>query len=154
MPRLFPVLGVLLVLVAACGDDSPTHRTDPCNAVELPLSAAPDGPVITDAGLEVGPSVIAAVATATDPQGIDDFLNVLQTFRVFTAADCGGTAIVLQDDLAGSGVEETFGTVADMSVDPQLYQAIAGADRWPVELEFMDADGHVTSGRVLARVIH
>ena len=37
--------------------------------------------------------------------------------------------------------------------DPGLYNRIGAATKWPVEVDFSDADGNKTSGRVLARII-
>lgn len=60
-------------------------------------------------------------------------------------------AVGIRDDLVAAGVEETFGTVVEAE-GAGLYQAIAAATRWPVELDFRDVDGNVTVGGVSARV--
>jgi hypothetical protein len=146
----FPLALSLLVTVG-CGDDSPAPD-DLCDTVPLPLAATAAGPVIVDAGLEVQSSGIVAVATATDPQGSANLTDVLQTIEVFPDEHCAGTPIPVQDDLVGSGIEETFGTVVDISVNPPLYNAIAAATSWPVRLDFQDLDGNHTTGRVLAQV--
>lgn len=72
---------------------------------------------------------------------------------MFPDLTCQGAAIVLEDDLAYSGVEETFGTAVDALADPDLYAAIAAAADWPVEVTFKDVDGNTTSGRVRARIV-
>ena len=139
---------VVVVMTAACGDDPPAPGAL-CGTVPLPLSAAAAGPVVIDVGLEVQSTGIVAVATATDPQGS---ANLADAFGVFPDANCAGTAITIQDDLVGSGIEETFGTVVDESVSRPLYNAIAAADQWPVSVDFQDLDGNHTTGRVLAQV--
>jgi hypothetical protein len=142
---------VVVVMTAACGADSPGPGAL-CGTVALPLSAAAAGPVVVDLGLEVQSTGIVAVATATDPQGSANLANVLQTIGVFPDASCAGAAITIQDDLVGSGIEETFGTLVDESVSRPLYNAIAAAVQWPVSVDFQDLDGNHTSGRVLAKV--
>jgi hypothetical protein len=144
-------LALTLVVAAACSDDPPAPGTL-CDTVTLPLSATADGPVIVDVGLEVQTTGIVALATATDPQGSENLNSVLQIIGVFPSADCAGTPITIQDDLVGSGIEETFGTVVDASGSPALYDAIAAASRWPVSVDFQDRDGNHTTGRVLAEI--
>ena len=107
-----------------------------------------------DVGLEVQSSGIVVVATATDAQGSANLDSVLQTVGVYPNASCEGTPIPIQDDLVGSGVEETFGTVVEASVNPALYNAIAAATQWPVSVDFQDIDGNHTTGLVLAEVRH
>ena len=142
----------LAVLAVACSDDPPGPGAVVCGVLPLPLTGAAAGPVLVDIGLEVQSTGIVAVATATDPQGSDNIDGVLQTIGVFPDANCAGAAIPIQDDLAGSGVEETFGTVVDAVANPSLYNAIAGATHWPVTVDFQDRDGNHTTGRVLAEV--
>ena len=145
---------VLLLFALACSSDnsSPTGD-DTCQAVELPLSGEQNAPVITDVALEVQPGDgIVVLVTAADPQGSENLRDVLQIVRVFQDQRCEGSPIVLQDDLAYSGVEESFGIAVPTS-NHALFNAIAGADSWPVALEFSDANGNTTSGRAMARII-
>lgn len=140
--------------VVACGDDGVDPVDDPCMALPLPLSGVSDAPTVTDVALEIQPGEGAiVVATATDPQGTENLTNVVQTVGVFPDADCNGTPIEIQDDLVGSGVEETFGTAVSAVDHAALFQAIAAASSWPVEVEFSDVDGNVTAGRIMARVV-
>lgn len=141
-------IGMLL----SCGDEATPTAAD-CVLDPLPLEGQAGAPTITDVGLEdQGGEFIVLHVTATDPQGSADLIDVNQTVGVFRNDRCEGTPISLQDDLAGSGTEETFGTVVDVATDPDLYSAIAGAETWPVELNFRDIGGNVVSGRVAARV--
>ncbi|HEU4681471.1 MAG TPA: hypothetical protein VFS51_06990 [Gemmatimonadales bacterium] len=113
-----------------------------------------DAPVVTDVALEAQAGEgIVVLATATDPQGSNDLRDVLQTVRVFQDARCELSPIVLQDDLAGSGLEESFGIAVPAS-NQSLFATIAEAESWPVAVEFRDIDDNSTSGRVLARVLH
>jgi hypothetical protein len=146
--RLYNVLFLLLV---SCSDNTGTNGTDSCLVVDLPLSGEQNAPVITDVALEVQADGIVVLATATDRQGSDNIRDVLQTIRLFQDARCERSPIVLQDDLAYSGVEESFGTAAPP--ESELFAAIAAADQWPVQVDFTDLDDNSTSGRVLARVI-
>jgi hypothetical protein len=59
---------------------------------------------------------------------------------------------VIEDDLAGSGLEESFGTVVTADEEPGLYAAIAAAASWPVAVDFQDRGGNHTTGRILASV--
>lgn len=147
--RLLP-LACLLVWVS-CDSDTTGPATN-CNTVDLPLSGVADGPVVVAVSLEVQPSGIVVHATATDPQGTENLLGVDQSISVFPNAQCTGTPIVLVDDLAGSGVEESFGTAVTAEDHPALYGAIAAAAFWPVALDFRDQDGNRTAGRVMALV--
>jgi hypothetical protein len=149
---LFLLLAGFAVLGSECGKNG-TSPFSPCVTEDLPLSGDTDGPVVTDVGLEVQAGGIVVVATATDPQGDDNLRDVFQSVGVFPDESCEGSPIVIMDDLAYSGVEETFGTAVDASTDPDLYDAIAAASDWPVEVTFKDVDGHTTSGRVRARII-
>lgn len=135
-----------------CGDD-PSMPVDPCGLQDLPLRGQVSGPTVTDVALEdQGGQRIVVLATATDPQGDADLLGVVQTLKVFRNKACEGAPIVLQDDLAGSGVEESFGTAVDTTTDASLYREISDSDRWPVALSFQDAGGNTVEGRVAARV--
>ena len=152
--RLFPGLLVLSVALASCGDSTTPGDENLCMAVPLPLSGEPDGPTISDVGLELQPGEgVIVVATASDPQGTENLRDVQQAIGVFPDAECRGTPFTLQDDLAGSGVEETFGTAVAIADHPALYAAIEAASSWPVALSFADADGHRTGGHVMARII-
>ena len=147
------VLALALMMTIGCGDDDdPTGPHNSCSAAALPLSGSSNAPIVVDVGLEVQPSGIVVVATATDPQGSANIDIELQTVGVFPNASCDGTPITIQDDLVGSGVEETFGTVVEASVNPALYNAIAAATQWPVSVDFQDIDGNHTTGLVLAEV--
>ncbi len=143
---------ILLVSILSCSDNAGTNGADSCQIEDLPLTGEANAPVVTDVALEAqtGDGIVV-LATATDPQGSGDLENVPQTIRVFQDALCEESPIVLQDDLAGSGVEESFGIAVPTS-DP-LFAAISEAESWPVEIEFRDGDDNSTSGRVLARVI-
>lgn len=143
----------LSISVVACGDKPVTAVDDACRTVALPLRGNANAPTVTDVGLEVQTSGIVVVATVSDAQGSESMRDVLQAIGVFPDSRCEGTAIVLRDDLAYSGVEETFGTAVDASGDPALYNAIAAAVTWPVEVDFADIDGNRTTGRVRARII-
>ncbi len=154
--RLSGLVAGLAILLsrASCGDGTAPIDEDLCMTDPLPLSGVPNGPTITDVGLELQPGEgVIIVATATDPQGTDNLLNVLQTVGVFPDKECRGAPITLQDDLVGSGIEETFGTVVSFTADSALYVAIEAESAWPVELSFADADGNQTVGRTSARII-
>jgi hypothetical protein len=153
MMRVLPTaLAFSSLLIMSCGE-SPSEP-DLCSLTALPLSGAANGPTITDVGLEVTSDGIIVVATASDPQGSENVQNVQQAIGVFPNARCDGPTIVLRDDLAYVDVEETFGPVVTASTNAALFSAIAGANTWPVELEFTDVDGNKTVGRVSARVSH
>ncbi len=148
---------VWLLIVGAggllgCGGD-PAGPADACMLSDLPLQSESSGPTVTDVALEdQGGQRIVVQVTATDPQGSPDLVDVVQTVGVFRNEECAGAPIELQDDLAGSGIEESFGTAVDASTDPTLYGKISGSRTWPVELHFLDAGGHAVTGRVAARV--
>jgi hypothetical protein len=139
--------------VVSCGGKATTDPDDMCQPVALPLAGSLSGPTVTDVALEpqVGEGIIV-LATATDPQGSDNMLDVLQTIGVFPDAGCEGPPIPIQDDLACSGCEESFGIAVSASTNPALFDAIAAAVTWPVTVEFSDLDGNRTSGQVLARI--
>lgn len=153
VPPMLVGLLVTVAFVAACGDDETTGPAASCQTVSLPVSGSAAAPVITDVGLEVQPSGIVVVATVTDPQGTSNLLGVEQSIGVFPDAGCGGSPIDVRDDIAESGIEETFGTVVDAAVNPDLYGAISAAQAWPVEVDISDLDGNRTNARVLARII-
>lgn len=142
----------LCALATAC-DGDPSRPGNPCGTESLPLEGAPGAPRVTDVALEVQPDGIVVLVTAVDPQGNADLLDVVQSIGVFPDPGCDGATIVLEDDLAGSGVEESFGTAVSAAAAPALYDDIAAADRWPVELDFRDTAGNRTTGRVQARII-
>ncbi|MBT8335016.1 MAG: hypothetical protein KJO11_00335 [Gemmatimonadetes bacterium] len=153
MDRMTSLL-VLGLILASCSGGTGPEVGDLCMAVSLPLVGTPNGPVVTDVGLELQPGEgVIVVATATDPQGSDDLRDVLQTVGVFPDVECRGTPVTIRDDLVGSGIEETFGTAVSIVDDPGLYAAIEAAVSWPVELSFVDVDGHRTEGRTFARII-
>jgi hypothetical protein len=145
-------LVALTVLVATCTND-PGGVDDRCMASMLPLTGVAAGPTVTDVGLEIQSSGIVVVATATDPQGSANLEDVVQSVGVFPDTECAASALVVQDDLVGSGIEETFGTVVEAATNPALYEAISTAQRWPVEVDFKDRDANRTAGRVMARII-
>jgi hypothetical protein len=146
-------LAALSLSLVACGDEATDAGVDECQLLELPISGDADGPLVTDVAIELqeGDGVIV-LATATDPQGSRDLRDVPQIIRVFQDPGCEQSPIVMQDDLAGSGQEESFGSAAPWG--SELYNAIAATEGWPVEVDFRDTEGNATSGRVLARVIH
>jgi hypothetical protein len=148
------VFSVLCLTFLSCGgDNAGPIGNDSCGAVDLPLSGEQNAPVVTDVALEAqsGEGIVVLV-TAADPQGSVNLRDVLQIVRVFQDDRCNGSPIVVQDDLASSGVQESFG-VAVPSSNQTLFNIIAAADSWPVALEFTDANGNATSGRVMARII-
>jgi hypothetical protein len=137
----------------ACSDNAGLSGTDTCHPEDLPFTGEPNAPVITDMALEaqVGEGIVV-VATASDPQGSENLRDVLQIVKVFQDARCDASPIVLQDDLAISGVPESFGIAVPAS-NQALYNAIAAADSWPVQVDFRDIDDNATSARVMARVV-
>lgn len=146
------VPAIMLAVAAAC-DGTTTETRNDCDTVPLPVSGSAAAPEVVAVGLEVQPSGIVAVATATDPQGTANLLDVIQSVGVFPDPACLGMPIVIQDDLAGSGVEETFGTVVDAVISPTLYNAIAASSAWPVAVDFRDRDDNRTTARVMAAVM-
>lgn len=144
-------LGLILVVALACGDS--TTEPEECETESLPFSGDAGAPVVTDVGLEIQPGEgVVVVATATDPQGFSDVEDVLQTVGVYRDRTCTGSPLTVQDDLAGLGQEETFGTAVPAS-DTELYEAIAAATDWPVRVDFVDAGGNRSQANVLARII-
>jgi hypothetical protein len=144
---------LLLILPLALSACDGTTEPDGCTTSALPLAGEAGAPIVVEVGLEVQTEGIVVVATATDPQGTEDLADVEQSIGVFPDARCTGTPIVLTDDLAGSGVEESFGMAVDAASNPALYAAISAAQTWPVEVDFRDRSGNRTQGRVLAQVI-
>jgi len=146
-------LAMAFIVIGVSCDSGTTEPQQNCQAVSLPLSGSAAAPVVVAVSLEVQTSGIVVLATATDPQGTENLLGVNQSISVFANAQCNGTPLVVQDDLAGSGVEESFGTVVGSSENPSLYNAIAAAASWPVAVDFRDQNGNRTMGRVMATVI-
>jgi hypothetical protein len=147
---------LLFLWGVACGDDSGPAgigRDGVCQPIDLPIRGERNAPLITDVALDVqmGAGIVVLV-TATDPQGSENLQDVPQIVRVFQDAGCTGSPIVLQDDVANSGVEESFGVAVPTS-DGALFSAISAAETWPVELDFRDTDGNSTAAQVLARVL-
>jgi hypothetical protein len=143
---------VLFFSILSCSDNTDQGGGGACQVVDLPLSGDPDAPLVTDVTLEAQSGQgIVVLATAADPQGSEDLQDVVQIIRVFQDARCEGSPIVVQDDVASSGVEESFG-IAVPATNQALYAAIAAAESWPVAVDFRDVDGNSTSGRVLAQV--
>jgi hypothetical protein len=139
--------------VVSCSDNAATDGSDSCQIVDLPLTGESNAPVVTDVALEPQPGEgIIVLATAADPQGSEDLRDVPQIIRVFQDARCETSPIVVQDDLTASGVEESFG-IAVPATNQALFDAIAEAESWPVEVEFRDIDDNSTSARVLATII-
>ena len=148
-PLLFAAFAAAL---AACGD-TPIESGDNCNVVPFPLTGDASGPVVTSVALEVQADGVVLLATATDPDGTDNLLDVTQSIGVFPDLQCNGAPIVLEDNLAGSGIEESFGTAVDRVLNPTLYNTIASSNLWPVVVDFRDADGNRTTGHVSAVVV-
>jgi hypothetical protein len=150
-----PILATLALLLSSvsCGDNPAPTANDICQTVDLPLTGDAAGPTVVDVALEpqTGDGLVV-LATATDPEGTENMADVLQTIGVFPDAVCQGSPIMVQDDLACSGCEESFGPAVPSNAP--LFNEIAAAQTWPVTLDFFDLDGHRTQGRVLARVIH
>jgi hypothetical protein len=144
---------VLCLGLGSCGDETTPLDSDLCQVVDLPLSGEQNAPVITDVALDAqsGDGIVVLV-TAADPQGSGNLRDVLQIVRVFQDYRCNGSPIVVQDDVASSGVQESFG-VAVPSSNQSLFNTIVAADSWPVALEFTDVNGNATSGRVMARIV-
>jgi hypothetical protein len=139
--------------ILACGDNAGLASPDNCQLEDLPFTGEPNAPVITDIALEAQAGEgIVVLATASDPQGSRNLRDVLQIVRVFQDARCDASPIVLQDDVAISGVPESFGIAVPAS-NQALYNAIAAADNWPVAVDFRDVDGNSTEARVMARVV-
>jgi hypothetical protein len=142
-----------LFLQCTGGDPSGPTQADLCNATTLPLSGSPDGPTVTDVRLQFEGSIIYAHVIATDPQGTDDLLNVIQRITVFQDRQCAGSFVTLRKSLMGSGVDESFGAVLTFGEDQSLYNEMVFAVTWPVGVVVADASGNATMGRVLARVV-
>ena len=148
------LLWATILFPAACGGDdlSAPGGVGECRSVELPLSGSSNAPLITEGALELRQrGGVFVLATVTDPQGSDNLSDVPQIIKVFQDSECRQSPIVVQNDVSGSGMEESFGNAVSRS--SPLFDAIAGAELWPVELDFRDIDGNRTSGRVLASVM-
>jgi len=150
------LLGIVLatiIVVTGCSDDDGDDGGNSCNTESLPLIDNAAGPVLTEVILECQGDNLNVLATITDPQGNADLLGVIQTIAVFGRNDCeGGPNFEVMDDLAGSGLEESFGIVLTRGANTELFDQICGLTEWPVEVNLHDASGHETSGRVMARV--
>ena len=144
---------VFFLSVVSCSDNATTDGSDSCQIVDLPLTGGSNAPVVTDVALEPQSGEgIVVLATAADPQGSENLRGVPQIIRVFQDARCETSPIVLEDDLAASGVEESFG-IAVPATNQALFNAIAAAESWPVEVDFRDIDENSTSARVLAIIL-
>ena len=152
---------VLALSLAACGDDDVNGNQNPtpngcfddgCTTNDLPFTGGTDFPTVTNVTLECQSQSVVVLATVSDPQGTANLLNVIQTVGVYPDADCVGTSIDLQDDLAGSGLEESFGDAVLAASNQTLYDQICSCAFWPVTVRFTDLDGNVTTGRVAALV--
>lgn len=141
----------------ACSDSDPMSGAGPCVGASCPVRGLPmvdgvDAPTLTEATLECQSHAVVVLVTVTDPQGTDNLLTVQQSVSVSTNDNCVGTPILLRDDLAGSGLEESFGDAVFADSMPQLYEAICGCTEWPIEVQLTDLDGNTTSGWAAARV--
>ena len=150
-----------LSILPACDEDTATNQgngqPDPCydggcTTSELPFGQSADAPTLTDISLECQSNSIVVLATVTDAQGTPNLLGINQTIGVFPDRDCQTTPIEVEDDLAGSGLEESFGDAVTTSENQPLYDLICGCETWPVEVDFRDGDGNTTTGRVVATV--
>lgn len=150
-PARAVVWSLAMGVLVACGGSDPAIVEDPCDLRPLPLSGSAAGPVVRDVALEVQPTGLVLLLTATDPQGTDDLVDVVQTVGVYAEITCSAAPLTATDDLACSACEESFGTLVPAG-DP-LYVAVAGASAWPVSVTISDASGNVTAGNVSARVV-
>ncbi|TPW16640.1 MAG: hypothetical protein FD129_689 [bacterium] len=153
--RLIPgiLLAVTLAVSACSDDDGDDPSANACNTENLPLTDDADGPVLTEVTLECQGANINVLATITDPQGDDDLLQVIQRIIVHGRSDCeGDLAYEVVDDVAGSGLEESFGIALDRATNAALFDQICSVTEWPVQVQLYDASGNVTTGRVMARV--
>ena len=60
--------------------------------------------------------------------------------------ECSDAGIELIDDVSGSGVEGSFGTVVERETEPDLHGAICGCSHWPVSFRLRDKSGNEMSG--------
>jgi hypothetical protein len=150
-----------LAVLPACDGDTATNQDNQqpnecyegsCTTNDLPFSQSADAPTLVDIKLECQPNSIVVLATVTDAQGTPNLLQINQTIGVFPDKDCQETSFEVEDDLAGSGLEESFGDVVLTVENPDLYALICSCETWPAEVEFRDADGNTTTGRVVATV--
>src|SRR3954470_13209426 len=125
MRLTIPTLALLLAGVSCSGDPAPTAN-DICQTVDLPLHGDPDGPTVVDAVLEpqTGDGLVV-LATVTDPGGVDNMRDVLQTIGVFPDAVCQGTPIMVQDHLGCTDCEESFGPA--VASNTPLFNEVAAA---------------------------
>jgi hypothetical protein len=147
------VSNVVLICLLSCGYKPPTGPPDPCLSENLPISGSQSAPTVKDVALELQTDGVVVLATATDPEGSDNMLHVVQTIGLFPDIECQGEPILVQDDIACSDCEESFGIAVPAS-NQSLYNQISASAGWPVTVDFSDIDGHKTQGRVLARIVH
>ena len=145
--------------LASCEDEGGTNNgtaancyAGGCQTRDLPLTDSADAPTLLEVKLECQPSSVVVLATATDPQGSANLQDVQQTIGVYPDENCVGTPLTVQDDFVGADIEESFGDVLTRAGNPALYDHICGCNRWPVQVQLVDADGHTTNGRVVAVV--
>ena len=150
------LLGIVLattMVETGCSDDDNDDVGDSCSTESLPLIDGAAGPVLTEVILECQGDNLNVLATLTDPEGDADLLGVIQTITLFGREDCEGDPnFEVMDDVAGSGLEESFGIVLTRGANTELFDQICGLTEWPVEVNLHDASGHQTFGRVMARV--
>jgi hypothetical protein len=144
------------LLLAACGGESVTNGETPerssCQAASLPLEGNAEAPRLSDVFLDCTGSAVELLAVVTDSGGSDDLHNVPQVLRVHRSGACDEGVLEIADDIAVPDEVEAFGVVFEESALPDVYAAICGSERWPVDVELRDSSGHVSSGRVWATV--
>ena len=150
-PGTFVVWVAAAVGVAACADSDPVSPADRCDLRTLPLVGSASAPTVEAVSIEIQSSGLVLLLTATDPQGTEDLVGVVQQVGVYPDETCVGPPVPASDDLACSGCEESFGTV--VSSGESLYQEVAVAETWPVMVTVSDVEGNTTSGNVAARVV-
>ena len=153
MHRLMAIALVAPFFFHCTAGDPTAPQVDMCNASALPLAGDIAGPTVTDVRLQFEGSFIVAHAIATDPDGTDDLVNVLQQITVFQDDRCTGGFIILRETLMASGMDQSFGIAVTFNEDQSLYNELVFAVTWPVGVVFSDASGHTTTGRVRARVV-
>ena len=138
---------------APAPDGLPTDGGAPSCGLDLPLRATPPAPVLTAIRLECQEGrYLNLMATVTDPQGDADLRDVPQVFQVFDGPDCARARWTVTDDVAGSGLDESFGVVFERDTAPTVFDAICASERWPVRAQLRDASGSRTEGLVSAVV--
>lgn len=149
LPLLF------LASLAACEDPGNPYAGGggPCNSTAPPLALGAADRLLTDVNLEVQIKGIVAKVIVEDPDGLGDFAGVMQRIEVFHNASCMGAPLFAQNQIASTGVPVTFGTVVRAEYYPDLYQAIARANYWPVRVKFTDENGAPIQAMVRARVV-